>query len=381
MVKEHLFVWLEDDQEYVEWLVTFLHQSTYGHQVDLRTFTTTVLAEQYLHQEIKKPLIIGSRQMIEALGIPLEEQRTVILEHQRTDELEDPATGSVILYKYQSLSRLFSLLCQIDRRRREETEFNGGQTSARLYGVYAATGNCGKSAIAVNIARNLASRHHHVLYLSLENIGTGDRMLQSDPGDEQGGEQFSRLMYYLRTEHAKFAAQLHTVKRHDLNSGVDYISFAYQAREMEAMTSDNVKDLLKAIAGLNLYDRIVLDLESSLHARVIGALECCDQIVWIIQDDAICLHKTNIVRKSLPWLSRIHFTVNKYTGRMSADAIRYGLEPRYFLPYIPEWKQVTNPVDLVKHRIYQEAVHVLVNGLENSIQEGSSIHGDRHCGA
>lgn len=379
-MKEHSFVWLEEDQEYVEWLITFLHQSSYGHQVELRTFTTKELAEQYLQQEVNKPLVIGSRPWIEAIGIPPEEQRTVILDNQRTEELEDPATGSVILYKYQSLSRLFSTLCQIDLRRREKHGLNGGH-AVKLFGVYSATGNCGKSAIAVNIARNLASRHHHVLYLSLENVGTGDQMLRENPGTEQEGEQFSRLMYYLKTDAGKFAAQLNAVKRHDPNSGLDYISFAYQAREMEAMTRDDVRSLLERIVSLKLYDRIVLDLESSLHERVIGALECCDQIIWIIQDDAICLHKTRIVHKSLPRLSRIHYTVNKYTGRMTADTIRHGFEPKFFLPYIPEWKQVTNPVDLVKHRIYQEAVHVLVNGLENSMQGGSSIHGDKHCGA
>lgn len=379
-MKEHLFVWIDEDMEYVHGVMAFLQHSTYKDLIDLKVFTTVSNAEMFLQRTSMRPLIIGTQQILHAMTLVDGHHQIVILQEQVSDIHEQSSTGRVYLYKYQALTRLLTQLCQIDKARKQALGL-ADQLSARksrIIGVYAAVGHCGKSTLALNIARSLVIKDYRVLYISLESIGTADFVLQAGMDIEQSGEMLSQLMYFLRMDRSKFVSKLATIIKRDTRSGIDYISAINQVREMEEMSKPDVKLFLETIAQNDQYDWIVIDLESSLHPRIVTAMESCDDIIWLIQDDAICLHKSELIHKSLPSLNRTHFVVNKYTGRMAVDAATYGCEPSFFLPYIPEWKNTSNPNALITHRVYQEAVSFVIRELEKpTMSKGRLVHEGR----
>jgi cellulose biosynthesis protein BcsQ len=368
-MKDHLFVWMDDDREYIDGVMAFLQQSAYQELIDLKIFTTSSNAELFLKQTSMTPLIIGTERMMQSLILTETQLPIVVLQEQSGDKQQQENKSKVFLYKYQALTRLFAQLCQIDLSRKQALGIVDKHPASRtkVIGVYAAIGHCGKSTVALNIARGLAARQYRVLYLSLESIGTAGFVLQAGKDQEFSGEKLSQLLYFLKMDRSKFLTKLASSINRDSNIGIDYICAIDQIREMAEMSKSDVKLLLDGVVQMDQYDWVIIDSESSIHPRIVSALEYCNDVVWLIQDDAICMHKSELTIKSMPSLNRLHFVVSKYTGRMAVDAGAYGCEPSFFMPYIPEWKNNSNPHALITHRVYQEAISFVIRELEKQV--------------
>lgn len=364
-MKEHLFVWIDDDREYIDGVMAFLQQSVYRDWVDLKVFTTWSNAVMFLEQTSILPLIIGTQRMMQSMTLTNVQHPIVILQEQSEMQHQENK-GKVYFFKYQALTRLFAELCQIDLSRKQALGLANQQAArkTKVIGVFAAVGHCGKSTVSLNLARGLAAKQYRVLYVSLESIGTAEFVLQTEREYDLSGEKLSQLMYYLKMDRSKFVSKLAATISRDSTNGIDYICAINQIREMAEMSKLDVKLFLDGIVQMDQYNWVIVDLESSMDPRIVTALEYCDDVVWLIQDDAICLHKTELLKKSMPTLNRLHFVVNKYIGRMALDAGTYRCEPSFFLPYIPEWKSNSNPHALITHRVYQEAVGFIIRELE-----------------
>jgi len=368
-MKDHLFVWIDEDMEYVGGVMAFVQQSSYKDLIDLKVFTTASNAESFLTRTSKIPLIIGMEQVIQAMTLSNSGYASVVLHTQAIETKNHKDTYPYHLHKYQALTRLFAELCQIDLAHKQALGLVDERKARRtkVIGVCSAIGHCGKSTVALNIARSLSMKQYRVLYVSLESIGSAEIVLQADADHHSSSELLSQLMYLLKIDRSRFTSKLPSVIKRDPVIGIDYISTINQVREMEEMSKSEVKHFLDGAIQNDQYDWLVIDMESSAHPRIVTALEYCDDVVWLIQDDAICLHKTNLIVRAMPALNRLHYVVNKYTGRLAIDAGTYECEPSFFLPYIPEWKNNANPNVLITHRIYQEAISFLIRALEKQV--------------
>jgi cellulose biosynthesis protein BcsQ len=270
------------------------------------------------------------------------------------------------LFKYQSLNKLFEQLCKWDDAfsLSDHPKADMSSGSAQITAVYSAKGGAGKTTVALYIAQAMLADRQRTLYMSLESLNAVTAILHSRKILESES-RFSQLIYYLLTEPGKLQSRWDSYINVDRSTGLHFIAPEQSVREMEAMNGDTVKKLIDILAKSNRYDRIVLDLDSSLHARTVGALKRSDQIVWLVLADQASLYKTETARKQLPEHRNVHWVVNKHTGQWKPGHIDNGIDPQTYLPYIPEWKQVTETDNILAHRLFSDSIGQLIDRIYN----------------
>ncbi|WP_442604064.1 AAA family ATPase [Paenibacillus sp. KN14-4R] len=361
-MKPYTFVVVIEDQMYTDGLIAFLHGSGFGNKVELVVFTQASSAFEYLDRSSYKPLVIVSETLEEEASKRVDRAGMVVLYEKNDFKQEIELAGTYGLYKYQPLTRLFNQLVAYEVERQQKfTQFEVEvESRTKTISVFSAAGGCGKTTVALHTAIGLTSMQYHVLYLSLESIGSAIQFLQGEAGEDLRGNTLSQLLYHWKTDATRLLTKLETLKGHDAASGLDYIVNTNQMREMEVMTRRDIADFIAAIKMTNLYDWIILDLETSVHPRILGALESSDEVLWLLGDDTICLSKTKAMKKLLPVIKEMHFIVNKYTGTMHNDLDPFDCAASFYLPYIPEWKTVSNPVSMLAHPHFQDSIRVLL---------------------
>ncbi|WP_217582188.1 hypothetical protein, partial [Lysinibacillus sp. GbtcB16] len=89
----------------------------------------------------------------------------------------------------------------------------------------------------------------------------------------------------------------------------------------------------QALLSLNTYDYILVDLESSVHPRVVKVLELSDILIWLVRDDLNDVYKTLALYGQTGALDNVHFVMNKFTGVQENDFSGLRKEISYRLPY------------------------------------------------
>jgi MinD-like ATPase involved in chromosome partitioning or flagellar assembly len=149
---------------------------------------------------------------------------------------------------------------------------------------------------------------------------------------------------------------------------MDYINPIQNIKEMEEISKKDIQSLIEAITTTEEYDFILLDLESSMHDRVIGSMESSDRIFWIVQDDIQSLHKTQVMFNEYIALSETNerrrndsiFILNREIGPMVNRLEVEGAKIQESLPYIPQWKSVSSGEQLLSSLEFKQSVNKLV---------------------
>ncbi|MCR8641579.1 AAA family ATPase [Paenibacillus sp. N1-5-1-14] len=360
-MKPYTFVVVIEDQTYTEGMIAFLHGSGFGNKVELVVFTQPAAAFEYLDRSSYKPLVLVS-EALEQEAIKRVDRSGVVVLHARSELQSNENVGEVGVYKYQPLTRLFNLLCAYESERQLQNAKSGqdGVSRTKVVSVFAAAGGCGKTTVSLHAAMGLVGMQHQVLYVSLESIGSALQLLKGTESEDLKGNTLSQLLYHWKTDASRLLSKLELLKGHDKASSLDYIVNTNQMREMEVMLRSDIAGFIAALKQTNRYDWIILDLETSVHPRILGALECSDVVLWLLGDDTICLSKTKAMKKLLPVMKEAHYIVNKYTGTMHNDLHQYDLAASYYLPYIPAWKTVSEPVTMLVEPHFQESIRALL---------------------
>jgi hypothetical protein len=132
--------------------------------------------------------------------------------------------------------------------------------------------------------------------------------------------------------------------------------------------------LLDALCRMQSFAWIVVDMEAGWSARNRGAFARSEKVFWIVTDDAACLGKTAAllehcrVEGNADWtVSRVIFAAGKYVGLAPSGYERIGVEPSVVLPYVPQWKTVKQPEELLKAVFYSQT---LWEGFHRVMQPG-----------
>lgn len=67
------------------------------------------------------------------------------------------------------------------------------------------------------------------------------------------------------------------------------------------------------------------------------------------------------------------FVVNKYTGSLSQEMSRYELPIKHFLPYVPEWKSLSDGTQIISSPVYSKAVNSLIKMIEPDSRNRSEV--------
>ncbi len=259
----------------------------------------------------------------------------------------EPAQRIPFVAKYQPLDQLTAALRTIAAERLKEEPGRPGP-STRTVAVYSAAGGCGKSMAAWNLAAGLAYYGSRTLYASLEEFQSEHPFAEASEEDRYG-----RLLYYAKTDPKSLSTRLGALVQSDPKSGLFSVESLAHSGDIHSLTREETSGLIDGMRAAG-YQYIVLDLPASLDERAEAALRSSDAVLWLITDDAVSSQKTAraivewVGRLGEPFKDRIVLGVNRFTGApgMSQEAAA-GLVPAFRLPYVPEWKNVASPAQLL----------------------------------
>lgn len=363
-------VLLDEDRYFGEMVSAYIRSSEYGDRFAIRVFTS---AEQGTHfiEHTQEPIIVMVHESLMPLSDAVYQLKpgcTVMISDQpmTTDVLEYP-----VLCKYQPLDRLlaeitshYNVYCA--------TQPLTGRKGTRVTALYSATGGMGKTVTAFHLARQLAMQGQRILCLCLEFLPSRAWYAETDR------EAFSRLLYYAKTNPKQIPGKLGMCRRKHPQWKFDYIPPLPSGSELLEMGGQESAALLDGLVDTAEYDRIVIDLDASPLSCIVGALQRCDELLWLVTDDAVQLAKTRELLDHLKhteegapidWQRKARFVHNKSTGRTVNSFAAYGIHVTDRLPYVPEWKSVTG-VDSLYSSAFAEHAGRLITG------DGAALHAE-----
>lgn len=344
-----------EDVEYLELLTNYIRCSSYGEKLLVRSVTRKSNMDLVCQQQASADvLLVQSEWMDGTVEAPPSIKTVVLLVEQLSLESEGPYRQ---ILKYQPLDRLLDELTTI------HSESGGSvrllaepEGKAMTIAVYSTVGGCGKTTVAVNLAKHLALLGSHVFYLNLEWLNGGSVFA---PG--RTSDRFAQMLYYAKAGRKQAAAKLDTLKSTDPLLKFDYFEPPPYYSEMEQMGRTDTEELIAAISESGHYDIVIVDLESSMHERVLAAIGACSRVVWLLSDDLPCIRKTDLLLDEYKrrfgesysgWLRKVVFAINGYTGSLANGWQRDDARIRGFLPYIPGWKTINRADQLLSSPVF-----------------------------
>ncbi len=343
---------------YAERLAVFIRATEFAEHVQVKLFSQVELLLQVLEEQNLKGVLLIS----DAFYPLLQHHRTSLSKiflSQYIRNSDSPETVHPFLYRFQPLHELVS---HIQALYADGSPSGFGRTQfnhTRVISIYSSSGNAGKSITAVHMAKQLAFRGERVLYLSLESTSTASQWLQGESG------RLSQLLYYLKEASESIGPKLALLKSHDATRRFDYLTPLEQMREMQEMSGDQVKKLIASIVGLSVYDTLIVDLETSIHPRIVKSLELSDTIIWLIRDDWNDIFRTKSLLKQMSAYPQIHFVMTSFRGTQTNSFDFLGKELTFKLPYIPDWKVMSSAEQVWQSDIFSEQVYVMLQAVCN----------------
>ena len=180
------------------------------------------------------------------------------------------------IYKYQSADGILRevMTCyHVD----PDSDMVPVGTPSRLVGVYSPINRCFKTAFCL-IMGQLLSKEQRVLYLNLEDCSAlGKLMPDSFKGD------LSDAFYYYQQglyNWVKIATMVYTW------GTLDYIAPARYPEDLSRMSSGQVAEFLECVAGVGVYDTIVVDIGQ--YGRLAAdILDVCQKVYMPVREDSI----------------------------------------------------------------------------------------------
>jgi cellulose biosynthesis protein BcsQ len=360
----YIFVFLDDDRAYLEMISTYIQYTSYRAKIHLKPFTQLSALNSFLLTSSKCHLLAIKSEMLAELPITsVQGTCVVVLGENNLNTMEHEC---IFLSKYQPLNHLLDRLLAIYADNYTQTVKLPHKT--QIISVYSAVGGCGKTTVAANLAKLLSFFDNRVFYLNLE-IAASESMF---PAREN--QHYAQLLYYIQVNAERLTDKLALLKHYDPLTKVHYLEPLTNFADMDEMSGEAVETLLKTISQQGDYDFIIIDLDHSLHDRITRALSLSQQIIWLILDEMNHVHKTANVMKELKtkfvnqsnlWLEKIHFVMNKYTGKISNNLAAKDIYLSGYLPYIPQWKSV-NAVDqlMSENAFHGHLMHWFFNSRE-----------------
>jgi cellulose biosynthesis protein BcsQ len=354
---------LDEDSHYAEKLAAFARTSEFGNRLKVKLFTKLVYVEKQLETDNSPCILLIADELLPAEGAWPRNLCIIRLSDSQSEaEITESTFPSV--YRFQPLQQLLArLVAYYKELHQEKVELT--KKSTKVVSLFSAIGNSGKTLAAIHLAKELAFRGKRVFYLNLEALNSVSLLLTGT--DLQ---HFSQILYYARTSPGLLGSKLELLKKSDARLGFDYLSPCSQIREAQEMSAEDTKLLIDAIIDLNRYEVIVVDLEASLQPRIATALTMSDHIMWIVLDDLNGLEKTKAMMRTFGSQRGVHYILNKHTGNVYNDFVSADITLQGYLPYIPEWKTVHAPEQMLAHSVFSEQLFEQYEKVTVSPREG-----------
>lgn len=347
------------DVDYQQAVMAYLRDSEYANRLVIHFFSSKEKLLELLASGDPVHLIIAVKELMPDPAA-LNNQYALIALAEEAGEEGDLA----VLPIYQPLNRLFAQAMEGYARFNPSAarKFKRDRKT-QIVSVYSSSGGSGKTSVALAAAHQLGVRDYQVLYLNMEAVGGNPLQPQ---GQQEDG--ISNLLYYMRNNAKQLGARFETIKKRNEPLKIDYIFGPANIRDLLEINEADTRKLLQSLAGLGLYDMIVVDMDCSVQERNLGILQESDCVYWIMQSGSQCRRKTDETLKFLQksnlnerqFFDQLYFVMNKQLA--AAAQAKEDAEVIVNLPYIPEWKLSAQIEQVVANRHFNQFILKLLVG-------------------
>lgn len=356
------------DEEFIDRYTKYVRHYERDKQLIVKSYSHFETFAAQLHEAERTALLLISERWLPLLneeGVRLEDYKIVVLSD---GEHLDVKTNMSHVFKYQPLSELSTQLRHLFHHVFESTAVEAPGQRLDIISFFSSTGGCGKTTAAINLLKHLAKRKKRLFYLNLEAMSSAPLFMPPSEHDD-----LAYLLYYLKHKPlSQTREKLMSLITFNKLFQCDYIESIKQYKDCEDIDAHDVSLIVKLLTETNRYDVIVIDLDTSLHPKNIGALVHSDHIVWLLTDDVYCKLKTKAMVKELlnisqlereKLLNKVMFTMNKHTGHTLNDFAQDDIDITYHLPYIPQWKTVDDATLFYEPTVFQQQMSEIYNAL------------------
>lgn len=275
-------------------------QSQYLNQIFQSSGTDLILVGQEMEPELRR------------LDDAVKESQLWAYLIEDSGEQED---GKRYLKKYQRADVIYKDLLDLYAKKEnahyENTAIVSGKTTFIVF--VSASGGNGASTISCAAAK-ACSRMEKTLYLNLEDLGSGGMVFS---GEEKNG--LDELIYALKSRRNTLELKIESSVSRD-GTGTFYFKECANPMDLQTLSQEDIKELLKAIEALKIYDKVMIDLGNSLHDKEITVMSMANRVIMVMDYSEIAAYKLQryleFVRaaeevKKLDIISKIHIYFNK----------------------------------------------------------------------
>ncbi|MDP1509664.1 ParA family protein [Paenibacillus sp. CMAA1739] len=361
-----------EDRDYIEPLLNYVHGSEYARRLRITAFSQPEAFHQYMIETsgMKRPdVVVGEAAFLNLWTTRENADIPCLVLH----EGEQVSEYGQLLLKYQPLSELVSSILETAKQRSNSRKSVNSQEGGMIIGMVAASGGLGRTTAALNMSKQLGNEGYSVFYLNLETMDSSALFTGSDGSSGAQEEGLSRLLYDLKSEEkegASLSMASYCVHRPEIQA--DTFQPVYNRKELMDMTCDEAKELIRTIAESGQYDVVIVDGDSEHGERAQAVFEASHKLIWLLADDLMSMHKCglwlDVLATTQPeglkaMICKTSFVVNRYMGTMINSLPRDFIELNGVLPYIPSWKQMQHPEQLLSSPIYQREIRHLCREL------------------
>ena len=236
-------------------------------------------------------------------NLELQQYKRVILLEESIDTIQKYQNGYIGINKYLKTDVLFDFVLDHCDLREEAKKRN--VRSTKVIAVYSPLGGVGKTTISVGLCRAFAGTYRKILYL---NTGTQ----QDFGGIFPEGTLSPRTELHL----AKKSHQITNTIKEDIHTyGFDYIPPTSMPLPTLGIAPDSYLYLIEELKKDNIYDYIIVDMESSISIENARIIAQADQVIFIILQDEVSAYRIKRFLNSIDRQSLEHylFICNKYS--------------------------------------------------------------------
>lgn len=197
--------------------------------------------------------------------------------------------------KYQKAEKFINDILMIYAEKTGRVEaVSRGDKQTMLVGFYSPVGGSGKTTLAVATAYALASQGKRVFYLNAEKINS-----TADVLNEAGSGSMSDVYLTVKTKGANIGLRIMANKYTDMKTNISYINPSESSLEINELSKDEFKKLLKEFEKLGEFDVVIVDFDSEFNKDKVSVLKAMDRIFVPFTSDSLSISKTGLFIKEL----------------------------------------------------------------------------------
>jgi cellulose biosynthesis protein BcsQ len=295
---------VDADDRYMQGVSDYFNNN-YSERFTVSCFSSKEYLLELLNTKKKFDIVVINKDMyFEELTSYNIKTKVIFSDFEEQGEID----GYPIINKYISGQALHDNLIKAytEQNSDELEKLSVTNTESKIITVYSPIGGIGKTTVAVNLAKELASNGNSVLYLNLEDVQTTDLYFNSIKETT-----LSDLIFAVKEKKKDIKGDIVSFVSKDDNSGVYFYKSIDSMLDIEDMDKKDVKVLLENLIEVQMFNTIIVDTSSKYNLQYRVLLNNSDEIIVPFGMDNVSTEKLNIFINNVTDLEKYTFLINK----------------------------------------------------------------------